>query len=72
MFHMGFTTQPAVHDYREAVAAFDSAKYGRFTLGMLNQGVRLIGRGIWYLSIVHTQEDVETAIATAGKILKQL
>ena len=72
VFHMGFTNADGVHDYRDAVAAYDGAKYAKFELGMLNEGVRLIGRGIWYHSIVHTQKDVSTAVDAATKVLKQL
>lgn len=72
VFHMGFTIADAVHEYRDAVAAYDGAKYARFELGMLHEGVRLIGRGIWYHSIVHTEKDVSAAVDAATKVLKQL
>ena len=72
MFHMGFTSASGVHDYREAATSYDGAKYARFELGMLNEGVRLIGRGIWYHSVVHTSADVDKAIDAATKVLKQL
>ena len=72
MFHMGFTTASGVHDYRESVASYDGSKYARFELGMLNEGVRLIGRGIWYHSVVHTSADVDKAIDAATKVLRQL
>ncbi len=72
VFHMGFTAASAVHDYREAVAAYDGAKYAKFELGMLHEGVRLIGRGIWYHSLVHTSEHVEVALRAARKVLSGL
>jgi glutamate-1-semialdehyde 2,1-aminomutase len=71
-FHMGFTQATGVHDYREAAVSYDGAKYARFELGMLNEGVRVIGRGIWYHSIVHSQADVSQAIDAATKVLKRL
>ena len=72
VFHVGFTDAAAVHDYREAIAAYDGAKYARFELGMLKEGVRLIGRGIWYHSIVHTESDLSFALDATARVLKQL
>jgi glutamate-1-semialdehyde 2,1-aminomutase len=71
-FHMGFSKAAGVHDYREAAVSYDGAKYARFELGMLNEGVRVIGRGIWYHSIVHSPADVTTAIDAATKVLKRM
>ncbi len=72
VFHMGFSRQDAVHDYREAVAAYDTAKYARFEFGMLNEGIRLIGRGIWYHSIIHSEDDVAIALDAARRVLGDL
>ena len=71
-FHMGFTSAAQVSNYREAATSYDGAKYAKFELGMLCEGVRLIGRGIWYHSTVHTAADVDHAIDVATKVLKSL
>jgi glutamate-1-semialdehyde 2,1-aminomutase len=71
VFHVGFTTKNAVHDYRDTLS-YDKAKGAAFIRGMQEEGIRLIGRGLWYLSAAHTREDVETAVSAAQKVLKSL
>lgn len=68
MFHIAFTTQGAVYEYRDTLS-FDREKLGKFIAGMHNRGVRIIGRGLWYISTAHTGEDIATAIRTAGEVL---
>lgn len=72
VFHMGFTTEPAVHDYRDVVRSFDTERHGRFVAGMLGHGIRLLGRGIWYLSTVHTNDDVDAALTAARQVLAEI
>jgi glutamate-1-semialdehyde 2,1-aminomutase len=71
MFHMGFTDRERVRDMREAFA-YDKAKYAQFARGMQERGIRLIGRGLWYLSAAHTESEIDHAIATAGETLKEM
>jgi len=71
MFHAGFTTLPRVRDYRETLA-YDKPLYARFVLGMQERGIRLIGRGLWYVSAAHTAADLDQAVATAYEVLKSL
>jgi glutamate-1-semialdehyde 2,1-aminomutase len=71
MFHMGFTDLPSVSDYRDTLS-YDKGKLNKFIAGMHDRGVRIIGRGLWYISAAHTQQDIETALATAAIVFKQL
>lgn len=71
MFHTGFTELPAVHDFRGTLH-YDKAKLGKFVYGMQERGIRLIGRGLWYISAAHTEADIDQAIATAGDVLREL
>lgn len=71
MFHTGFTDLAAVRDYRDTFS-YDKAKLGRFVAGMHDEGVRIIGRGLWYISAAHTAEDVEQAVDTARTVLKNM
>ena len=71
MIHMGFTSLKVVNDYRDTFT-YDKVKLGRFIAAMHNKGIRIIGRGIWYISAVHTEEDIENAIKAAAEILKDL
>ncbi|HWV29420.1 MAG TPA: aspartate aminotransferase family protein [Dyadobacter sp.] len=71
MFATSFTSSGKNSDYRDTLAA-DKAKLGKFIAAMHEEGVRIIGRGLWYISAVHTDEDIEQAIAAAEKVLKQI
>ena len=71
MVHTGFTDRPSIYDYRDTFA-YDKAKLGRFIAGMHDRGIRIIGRGMWYISAAHTEEDIEQALSTASMVLKQL
>lgn len=71
MFNTAFTGLDKVSDYRDTLRS-DKQQLGKFIAGMHNNGVRLIGRGLWYISAAHTQEDISLALETAGKVLGQL
>jgi glutamate-1-semialdehyde 2,1-aminomutase len=71
MFHMGFTESSQVRDLRDTFA-YDKGRYGAFALGMQDRGIRLIGRGLWYISAAHTEADIDRAIATASEVLQSL
>ena len=68
MFHAGFTPQATVRDYRETLSD-DKPAYARFVAGMHSRGIRLIGRGLWYVSAAHTPADLDRAISTAYEVL---
>jgi glutamate-1-semialdehyde 2,1-aminomutase len=70
MFHVGFTKLRAVHDYREC-EMYDRGRYGRLVLAMLKRGIRLIGRGIWYVSTAHTRQDVDRTLDAFSDSLKE-
>lgn len=71
MLHTGFTDLEQVNDYRDTLS-FDKQKMRLFMAGMQDQGVRIIGRGLWYISSAHTEEEIDSAIAKAGKVLAKL
>jgi len=71
MFHTGFTTRDAVRDYRDTLS-YDTARYGRFVRGMQERGIRLIGRGLWYISAAHTEAEIDQCLDTAVDVLHSL
>lgn len=71
MFHAGFSDAPHIRDYRDTLSC-DTGKYARFVEGMHGRGIRLIGRGLWYLSAAHTPEDIDAALAAATETLAEL
>jgi glutamate-1-semialdehyde 2,1-aminomutase len=71
-FHLSFTELPAIRDYRDYAAHCDKVRYNRFVLAMLERGVRLIGRGIWYVSAAHTPAHVEQTLEAVEAALKEM
>jgi glutamate-1-semialdehyde 2,1-aminomutase len=51
------------------VLDYDKDSYRRFCLGMLSRGVRLIERGLWYVSLAHDDADIDYALAAARQTL---
>jgi len=71
MFVTYFGDNDSTIDYRDTLKA-DKAKLGRFIAGLHNEGIRVIGRGLWYISAVHTEEDINVAIAAAERVLTEM
>jgi len=70
MFHVGFTDRDAVHDYR-GCQSYDVPRYGLFVQAMRELGVRLIGRGIWYVSAAHTEDDIDDTLERLERVLRE-
>ena len=80
VFHLGFVhrgiatsnaTRP-VRNYRDVIGVYNMERYARFVRGMASRGVRLIGRGIWYISTTHTARDVELTVEAARQTLAEM
>lgn len=71
MFHTGFTHFTEVKDFRDTFS-YDKIKLSNFIAAMQNNNLRIIGRGLWYISAVHTEEDIDQAIHIAEKVLAAL
>jgi glutamate-1-semialdehyde 2,1-aminomutase len=71
MLHTGFTTLDKVKDYRDTLS-YDRTKLSKFIAGLHELGVRVIGRGLWYISAAHTEADIDFAIKTAREVLRKI
>jgi len=71
MFHMGFTKRKQVRAYHD-VLDYDRPRYQEFCRRMLGSGVRLIERGLWYVSAAHTAADIDLAVEKADSVLKEM
>lgn len=71
-FHLSFTALPAIKDYRDFAQHCDKARYSNFVLVMLKQGVRLVERGIWYVSAAHTPAHVDKTLEAVETALKEV
>lgn len=70
MFWMGFLDRP-LRDARD-VGAADAARGRDFAARLLLEGVRIIERGLWYVSAAHTEADVDAAVAAARRALADM
>ena len=71
MLHTGFTELEKVRDFRE-VMSYDKVKLGKFVAGLHDKGIRIIGRGLWYISAVHTNAEIEKTLEIAEEVLDGL
>lgn len=71
MFHVGFSNREEVREYRDTLE-YDKKLYARFAQGMLERNIRLIGRGLWYISAAHTDEHVSSALEAADAVLEEM
>lgn len=71
VFQTYLTGTGRVRDYRD-FATTDREKMGRLHGLLLNRGVNIVPRGLWFLSAAHTAEDVDRTIAAVAGALKEL
>ncbi|MEQ7802641.1 aspartate aminotransferase family protein [Pedobacter sp. ASV1-7] len=71
MFNTGFTDLGSVNNYRETFS-YDKAKLSKFVAAMHDEGIRIIGRGLWYISAVHTEEEIDYTIEVVRNVLQKL
>ena len=55
-----------------AISLDDRERYGRFCLAMLEEGVRLIERGIWYISAAHTPAHIAHTLSAVEDSLRAM
>ena len=72
MFGFFFTDGP-VHNFGDAKKS-DTAKFGRFFRGMLEEGVYLAPSQFeaGFTSLAHTSEDIQQTIAAAEKVMREI
>jgi glutamate-1-semialdehyde 2,1-aminomutase len=73
MFGLFFTSAPRVDSYTEATAC-DVERFRKFFHGMLDEGVYLAPSAFeaGFVSIAHTEADIDATIAAAARVFKRL
>ncbi|AJY75904.1 aspartate aminotransferase family protein [Paenibacillus beijingensis] len=71
VMHMMFIDKPEVSDF-DTFQQRDSARYTVFASKMLEAGILIRPSGLWYISTVHTDEDIDRTIGTADQVLAAL
>ncbi|AHF14616.1 aspartate aminotransferase family protein [Niabella soli] len=71
MFVTAFGGGEMMRNYRDTLKT-DRLKLSRFIAAMHDRNIRIIGRGLWYISAAHTEEDIDHAIKIATEVLSGL
>lgn len=71
VFQTYFTGADAVRDYR-GFAATDRALMGRLHAALLDHGVSMVPRGLWFLSTAHSEADVAVTVDAFSRALASL
>ena len=71
MFHTGFTALESVRNLRQC-ASYDMGRMDEMAFGLLRRGVRIIGRGLWFVSAALTEDDVDTVLERADQVFKEM
>lgn len=71
VFYLWFTDAPAITDYA-ASARVSREPYAHFAEAMLAEGIRLIPGGRWYVSLAHTEEDIDRTCEAVDRALERL
>jgi glutamate-1-semialdehyde 2,1-aminomutase len=71
MFHAGFTERTSVSEFRHTFE-YNTALGLEFVRELQDRNVRIIGRGLWYISAAHTEDDIDVALAAAADALHAL
>lgn len=65
-FHTTMLTDPSrsepVREYREYVTTHDGPRFAHLRQCLLEEGVRAIERGLWFMSLAHTEADVHETL----------
>lgn len=71
MFNVSFTYLDSVDEYRDTFQT-DKIKLAKFIAALHDRKIRVIGRGLWYISAVHTEDEIDYAIQQVEQVLKDL
>jgi len=55
----------AIVDYRDYVARHDGPRFAHLRRTLLEEGVRAIERGLWFLGLAHTEADIDETLRRA-------
>jgi len=77
IFYLGFPStdlgddRQAVFDYRSSLQ-MNQVLYTQFVSAMVDRGIRIIPRGNWFLSSVHTDADIDATLGAVDAVFGEL
>ena len=66
MLKPGAATGP-IREYRDYAQRQDAPRWAHLRRCLLEEGVRAIERGLWFISLAHTKADIDEALEKAAK-----
>ncbi|MCY4061287.1 MAG: aspartate aminotransferase family protein [Chloroflexi bacterium] len=69
-FHLAFTERDSILHYRDSLEN-DGLRNSVFVGAMLDKGIRLLSRGLWYLSAAHNEADIQITLETVEDIWRE-
>jgi len=70
-FHVAFGLDAPARCYRD-VAAADKAAYVRFAHALLRRGVRVLERGVWFVSLEHDAGVIDATLAVVDAAAREV
>lgn len=70
MFHTTFSDGESIFDYRTLMEHADPSGLHTFVTALMEHGVRVTPRGLWYLSAAHTESDIAFTLDATKSILE--
>jgi len=67
--YTGFADLDRMEGYRDCWS-IDQARLQKWVCLLKQQGIRIISRGLWYLSVAHTEREIDAAVAAADRVLE--
>ena len=61
----------AIYDYRSSLA-LNQELYTEFVCAMVDRGIRIIPRGNWFLSSVHSDDDIDATISAVDAVFLEV
>ncbi len=75
VFHTAMLKPGAAHgpirDYRDYVRRHDAPRWTHLRRCLLENGVRAIERGLWFMSLAHTDADIDEALSRSAAAFAQ-
>jgi glutamate-1-semialdehyde 2,1-aminomutase len=71
-FHVAFSRLPAITNQRDYLEHCDRETYSRLSVALLERGVRVLERGLWYISTAHTLDQVVDTLGAFEAALQEV
>ncbi len=77
IFYVGFSSinatgdAQAIYDYRSSLA-LNQELYSEFVCAMVDRGIRIIPRGNWFLSSVHSDADIDATMSVVDAVFLEV